>query len=1355
MTTISKNFKRDTKGTATNIKPVILLVNNEPGQPPTIADAFSTSVIRLTWEDSTIVSKEILATISSVKNSIDIENKKIKTNLFRFSLYDYSHINKKLTDSAEYSIIGGTNPEISLMGKRILLLYKTQSSTTINLDFKENELESSDCSVVFDGLITRVTIGEDTIRVQAEDPSLTLIKTSEIPKIMPSGKVYPMVYGKVDKSPGVVDGLKLIHDRLEMYGTYSTHPFPYHPKFSQYEQPIEPKTYIKDGEDWLYLDGKAKTISLPSVERNYSLYPQSTNYDVPYIQSATSNESTIRAYGYIYPTGARTKNNFQHGTLDTADYITSLATMSYADMEEPTVMHKFLFNGGHPRRWYSGDEMPSAPLHGDVQHGFAFHPTAGGVPEYTGQGRWLLLDFPKEVEIIQILSSVKLQSSTPWDWDLYMVPIDESVWGSITAESDVDAIISGGFDDLIDVTRDKIGTRIRVPAVSDNVGKVAYRNGYWTNYFSGDHNNDLYPVWDGSDIPSTGVKSSKILIFDWFDRDISETFGESETDGYGYADGHSKLKDVAAMYSKTFTNPNELQLYSSLKGRKDYSCTEALDRYEDIVLSQVSSPTWHDIRNGFLNANETDASNYNGQIAYYFENYKELIGTLQGQTDWIIQDVPDYITEYAGESALYASRWPLQIAKIMVKKFMAHITMVYFSTETINGKPPGHFVYNQEDYDYDDYDNLATPNPNFIDNWISTRRIFPYSETDGDGAGFASSSEMKQVIWDRYQEEISWLFKMITNTFFFKPDAPHYYHDISEYNNMIQTWSQGATWIEDNPIEILDFDPTGDQAAPNFIVSSMLLWIVTMLENNYKNLAKCMLNLNSDGARKSIYQIFDDGLSTGTSYFISMGTSTSYINAVLSMENELPVGVIEALPYETDGFIEKPSDIILHIISKEVSWGSGAYGALDLEKYDLNSFKKSREAYENWRMGFAINERVKTHELLEKFLKETKSFYVFNTQNKFTLLTIQDDYKYEDIKRFIDEKEVMNYSISRTKRENVVRSATCSYMYDNGLKTYTMTLPNISAEDLYPSWDEDYYGLWNSGSSASWDKIIDLRYHNNKDTAEQFANFYVRNNCNQHLIIDFDISLSYADLSVGDIIHIPLMNKAKAFGIDYSNFDTLNGQLLLPIWLIIAVNYNVDKISIKAYQLHLLKAGNVSELSLEHPEVVYEAPEEEEEIITEDVPEEFEETFEQTIYGNWEEFHTPALGTGYSLDGYHNWNWEGNTLNPAMSGVPEQPDDVPGVRQFIQVGPEEEQCVGNYYDIQNDGITNVVDIVNMASILLDDEEYNIYMSTDKAWILESLRNYDGANRSFLETPREVSVVDVVAIVGIVLGPIDE
>ena len=291
-----------------------------------------------------------------------------------------------------------------------------------------------------------------------------------------------------------------------------------------------------------------------------------------------------------------------------------------------------------------------------------------------------------------------------------------------------------------------------------------------------------------------------------------------------------------------------------------------------------------------------------------------------------------------------------------------------------------------------------------------------------------------------------------------------------------------------------------------------------------------------------------------------------------------------SVQFQTSGIVEKPTDIFINLLSRELNYGLGD-NVLDTNFFDHNLIEKSREIYNSWKMGFCIDDNVEAKNLLQDISKETQSFFSFTPEGNFGLITIKNNYTEDDIDYVIDETDVLNYSISRTKRENVIIRNKCFYRYDNGLDKYTFNTDGFTSyvdengesrsdildvRNLLDYNGEQYYNI--NEDTAYSEK--ELRYHTDTATAKKFQEFDLLNNCNQHLLMNLDLPLSYT-IKCGDILHIPLLNDTKAFGIDYSKVEMLNGQPIYPLWIVTATDYSLDRIRVSAYQLHYLGTDGV------------------------------------------------------------------------------------------------------------------------------------------------------------------------------------
>ena len=247
MALLSKNFKSDVVGKTYSITPIIILADYEISQYKVI-DAFSTNTLSLKDNNNNLIqTKGIINKISSIKNSVDYENRKLKINTFRFTLFNYHDPKTKLSDSESYSI-STTNalPTKSFIGKYVILFYKTQRTNELNLDTGLTQLNDNQCPIIFSGIINRAEQTGDQIKIQAEDSTQIKIANKQVPRhdlsnlppnfnsidlggvVMEDNETFPMVFNAVDKAPAVTvagdDGTYWIHDSRPIHSKFTTSP---------------------------------------------------------------------------------------------------------------------------------------------------------------------------------------------------------------------------------------------------------------------------------------------------------------------------------------------------------------------------------------------------------------------------------------------------------------------------------------------------------------------------------------------------------------------------------------------------------------------------------------------------------------------------------------------------------------------------------------------------------------------------------------------------------------------------------------------------------------------------------------------------------------------------------------------------------------------------------------------------------------------------------------------------------------------------------------------------------------------------------------------------------------------------
>ena len=423
---------------------------------------------------------------------------------------------------------------------------------------------------------------------------------------------------------------------------------------------------------------------------------------------------------------------------------------------------------------------------------------------------------------------------------------------------------------------------------------------------------------------------------------------------------------------------------------------------------------------------------------------------------------------------------------------------------------------------------------------------------------------------------------------------------------------------------------------------------------------------------------------------------------------------------DTSGIVEKPSDIVMNILTTEMEYGkfipldnSGEIQAqstseigMDILKpdyryFDIPKIEESRFAHSNWQMGFCIDKKTNGKRLIEQILKESKSYPTFTSDGKFSLITIGDVYNDENIDKVINLNDILSYNFSQTKREDIATRVKAYYRYDNGQNKYLSYLEK-DINDLLPNYRETATLAYSLEKTDSY-KEINLRYHSQRDTVENFVDYTLMKDCNPHIVCDLKLTLNNIDVSIGDVIHIPLIKEENAFDIDYSKINYLHTQIIYPFWIIMKKDVSLNSIKIKAVQLHHLSS---TDLRMENYSGEYGGGDGYIEPIVGN-------TFQ---YNSIHRFHDPEGGYGGSIP---NWNWNPNAT--------------------VHEGPEIP-----FFDTQRSnspGIINVTDIVKTVNIILGTEA-----ATNDDIELLTTYNYYG-----MPGPSEIDVIVVVSIVNIVLG----
>ena len=269
---------------------------------------------------------------------------------------------------------------------------------------------------------------------------------------------------------------------------------------------------------------------------------------------------------------------------------------------------------------------------------------------------------------------------------------------------------------------------------------------------------------------------------------------------------------------------------------------------------------------------------------------------------------------------------------------------------------------------------------------------------------------------------------------------------------------------------------------------------------------------------------------------------------------------------DDENIITKSQDILQDILKQELSFDKQIVMP-DVEDDYIHSF--------------SMNEQDEAKNVIESLFKSSVYIPTFDSSGNFKIIDLKQNI--EDYGQFetIDNLDIIKYSFSLTKLEDVRNQINVKYKKDYGSGEFTEettygiednngnfvdTLDSLTQE-LTPDmlYDISYYGMKKEDAKLE----VESEYIRDKDTARKLQRRLLMWYANQHLTMKLDLPPSYMHLESGDYLRFDeLIGGKLAFGFDYTQEFVKNGQLIYPVFFVTKVAKSLSKVSLELVQVH-------------------------------------------------------------------------------------------------------------------------------------------------------------------------------------------
>ena len=281
-------------------------------------------------------------------------------------------------------------------------------------------------------------------------------------------------------------------------------------------------------------------------------------------------------------------------------------------------------------------------------------------------------------------------------------------------------------------------------------------------------------------------------------------------------------------------------------------------------------------------------------------------------------------------------------------------------------------------------------------------------------------------------------------------------------------------------------------------------------------------------------------------------------NEIVAVRGKYTGKVLNLNDINDEWMLQNPADILRHLINKEFNY--------TVSNYDLESIEVARENHNNWLFDFTISEETDPVKFLQEYCANTMFCARMRYDGTFSFINFFRSIYQSD--KVIKSSDIINFNIQKSPKDKLYLKVRVSYDYDEGLKTYQKST-NLDNGGIVPANLEEYLNTYSVKDVNNYYLHFESKFIKNTETAEKLRNQLLSYYKNRHNIITVSLPHKYLDLECGDVVEFSdLVQGVQVFGLDYTENNTINGQLVTKYFVVTKISKMQDFVEATMIQHH-------------------------------------------------------------------------------------------------------------------------------------------------------------------------------------------